>query len=70
MIILKKKVYNSQKIEIKVELIDGDKNLYLFDKINQYYLIFSGIEMEKEDFFEHLIKLKKISKNLLLKKSK
>ena len=65
-----KKVNNSQKIEIKVELIEGDKNLYLINKINQYYLIFSGIEMEKEDFYEHLIRLKKISKNLLLKKSK
>ena len=64
---LEKKVKNLQKYEIKVKLIEGDKNLYLINKINQYYLIFSGIETDKEDFYEHLIRLKNNSKKLLFK---
>ena len=62
-----KKVKKLQKFEIKVELLKGDKNLYLLYKINQYYLIFNGISIDKEEFYEHLIILKRISKDLLLK---
>ena len=62
-----KKVKSLQKYEIKVELIEGDKNLYLINKINQYYLVFNGISIDKDDFYEHLKRLKKISKKLLLR---
>ena len=65
-----KKVKKLQKFEIKVELLKGDKNLYLLYKINQYYLIFNGISIDKEEFYEHLIILKEISKDLLLKQQK
>ena len=59
------KVKNLQKFEIKVELLEGIKKENLF--INQYYLIFNGISIDKEDFYEHLNILKKISKNILIK---
>ena len=59
------KVKNLQKFEIKVEVLEGIKKENLF--INQYYLIFNGISIDKEDFYEHLNILKKISKNILIK---
>ena len=65
-----KKVKKLQKYQIKVELFEGDENLYLINNINQYYLIFNGISIEKEDFYEHLIILKKIAKDLLLTQQK
>ena len=63
-----KKVKNLQKFEIKVELIEGDNNFNFIDNINKFYLIFNGVSIDKDDFYEHLIILKKISKNLLLLK--
>ena len=62
-----KKVKKLQKFEIKVELIEGDKNLYLINKINQYYLIFNEFDLDKDDYYEHLIRLKEISKKLLFR---
>ena len=60
------KFEDTQKFEIKVDLIDGDKNLYSINKINQYYLIFNGVNVEKEDFYEKIKILKEISIDLLL----
>ena len=61
-----KKVNNIQKFEIKVELIEGDKNLHSINNVHQYYLIFIGVSVEKEDFYVHLQILKDIVKNLIL----
>ena len=58
------KMKNPQQFAIKVELIEGDKNTFLINKINEYYLIFNGISVDKEDFYEHLNILKEIVKNL------
>ena len=58
------KIKNPQEFVIKVELIEGDKNIFLTNKINEYYLIFNGISVDKEDFYEHLNILKEIVKNL------
>jgi len=58
------KIKNPQEFAIKVELIEGDKNTFLINKINEYYLIFNGISVDKEDFYEHLNILKEIVKNL------
>ena len=62
------KVKNIQKFEIKVDLVEGDKSFYSLNKINQYYLIFSGISIDKEEFYEQLKILKEISIDLLLNK--
>ena len=60
------KVNNIQKFEIKVDLIEGDKSSYSLNKINQYYLLFNGVSVDREDFYEHLKILKDISIDLLL----
>ena len=60
------KIKNPQEFAIKVELIEGDKNTFLINKINEYYLIFNGISVDKEDFYEHLNILKEIVKNLYI----
>ena len=54
------KIKNPQQFEINVELIEGDKNIFLTNKINEYYLIFNGILVDKEDFYEHLNIIKEI----------
>ena len=61
-----KKVKNIQKFEIKVELIEGGNDLCLIDEINQYYFLFIGVSIEKEDFYFHLKILKEIAFNLFL----
>ena len=58
------KIKNPQEFAIKVELIEGDKNTFLINKINEYYLIFNGISVDKEDFYGHLNIIKEIAKNL------
>ena len=60
------KIKNLQQFEINVELIEGNKNMFLNNKINEYYLIFNGISVDKEDFYEHLTILKDIVKNLYI----
>ena len=60
------KMKNTQEFEIKVELMEGDKNIFLTNKINEFYLVFNGISVDKEDFYEHLNILKKIVKNLYI----
>ena len=60
-----RKVRDFQKFEIKVELIEGDKNLIETKKIHQYYLIFNGDSLDKEDFYDHLEILKVNAKNSL-----
>ena len=61
-----KKIKNVQKFEIIVELKEGNKNLFLQNKINEYYLIFKGISIDKEDFYEQINILKQIVKNLYI----
>ena len=61
-----KKVKNSQNFEIKVELVEGDKSLFYKQKINQFYLIFKGDNVDKEDFYEILTILKNIAKKILI----
>jgi len=61
-----KKIKNFQKFEIKVELIEGDKNMFSINKINEYYLIFKGISVNKEDFYEQINILKEIVKDLYI----
>ena len=61
-----KKIKNVQKFEIKVELIEGNKDLITLKKIYQYYLFFNGITIDKEDFYEILKFLKEIAKAVLL----
>ena len=58
-----KKVLNFQKFNIKVELIEGNRNLFSNYKINQYYLIFNRVSLDKEDFYVQLKILKEIVKN-------
>ena len=60
------KIKNPQEFAIKVELIEGDKNAFLINKINEYYLIFKGISVDKEDFYEHVNILKEIVKYLYI----
>ena len=60
------KVKNSQNFEIKVELLEGEDNKNLF--INTYFLVFRGISIGKEDFYDYLKILKDIAKNSLKKK--
>ena len=60
------KVKNSQNFEIKVELIEGEDNKNSF--INTYFLVFRGISIGKEDFYDYLKILKDIAKNSLKKK--
>ena len=60
-----KRIKNKQEFEIKVELIDGDKSLFEKNKINQYYLIFSGVSIYKDDLYYNLKILKNIAKSLL-----
>jgi len=60
-----KKIKNKYEFDIKVEFIEGDKNLFQKYKINQYYIIFTGNLISKEDFYEHLTKLKDIAKKVL-----
>ena len=61
-----KKIRNVQTFKIKVELVEGDKSLFINDKINQCYLVFNPVSIEKEDFYRQLKILKKIAKNILL----
>ena len=61
-----RKIKNKQEFEIKVELIEGDKSLFEKNKINQYYLIFNGISIDKVDFYYILKALKNIAIKLLL----
>ena len=63
-----KKAKNNREFDIAVKLIEGDKSLYSSNKINQYFLIFNGISVDKEDFYENLMILKTIALDLLLKK--
>ena len=58
------KIKNLQTFKIKVELIKGNVN-----NINghQYYLIFNGVNIDQEDFYEELKILKKSAKSLLIK---
>ena len=60
------KIKNVQKFEIKVELIEGNKNLFETKKINQYYLIFNGDSLDKEDFYDHIQIIKEYAKSLLI----
>ena len=60
-----KKIKNKYEFEIKVEFIEGDKSLFLNYNINQYFLIFTGNLINKEDFYEHLTILKDIAKKVL-----
>ena len=60
------KVKNSQNFEIKVELFEGEGNKNSF--INTYFLVFRGISIGKEDFYDYLKILKDIAKNSLKKK--
>ena len=60
------KVKNSQNFEIKVELLEGEDNKNPF--INTYFLVFRGISIGKEDFYDYLKILKDIAKNSLKKK--
>ena len=60
------KVKNSQNFEIKVELLEGEDNKNPF--INTYFLVFKGISIGKEDFYDYLKILKDIAKNSLKKK--
>ena len=62
----KKKVKETQHYGIKIKLAEGNKNLYSLKKINQYYLLFNTFKTNKEDCYEHLKKLKKITKDILL----
>ena len=62
------KIKSKQGFRINVELVEGNKNLYSIDKINQYYIIFNKVSMDNEYFYEHLKILKKLAKNILLKK--
>ena len=61
-----RKIKNKQEFEIKVEIIEGDKSLYEKNEINQFYLIFSGISIDKVDFYYILKELKKIAIKFLL----
>ena len=58
------KIKNLQTFKIKVELIKGNVN-----NINghQYYLIFNGVNIVQENFYEELKILKKSAKSLLIK---
>ena len=60
------KVKNSQNFEIKVELLEGEDNKNPF--INTYFLVFRGISIGKEDFYDYLKILKDIAKNSVKKK--
>ena len=60
------KMKNPQQFEINVELIENDKNIFLINKINEYYLIFKGISVDKEGFYEHVNIFKEIVKYLYI----
>jgi len=60
------KVKNPQNFEIKVELFEGESNTNNF--INVYFLVFKGISIGKEDFYDYLKVLKDIAKTSLKKK--
>ena len=59
------KVKNGQNFEINVELVEGDKSLFDKQKINQFYLVFKGNNIDYEDFYEFVINLKNIAKKML-----
>ena len=61
-----KKIKNFQKFEITVELREGNKNLFLQNKINEYYLIFKGNSIDNEDFYEQINILKQIVRELYI----
>lgn len=60
------KMKNGQKFEIIIELLKGGNNTNAF--INQYYLVFNGHSIDKEDFYYHLKILKDLAKDILTKK--
>ena len=59
------KVKNGQNFEIKVKLFEGDKSLFDKQKINQFYLVFEGNNIDYEDFYEFVKTLKNIAKKML-----
>ena len=59
------KVKNGQNFEIKVKLVEGDKSLFDKQKINQFYLVFEGNNIDYEDFYEFVQTLKNIAKKML-----
>jgi hypothetical protein len=59
------KVKNGQNFEIKVKLIEGDKSLFDKQKINQFYLVFEGNNIDYEDFYEFVKTLKNIAKKMI-----
>jgi hypothetical protein len=59
------KVKNGQNFEIKVKLVEGDKSLFDKQKINQFYLVFEGNNIDYEDFYEFVKTLKNIAKKML-----
>lgn len=62
------KVKNIQRFKINVELLEGEKNLET--SINEYFLVFKGISVGKEDFYDHLKILLDIAKTSLKKDEK
>ena len=60
-----RKIKNNRKLEIGIELVEGNKNLFEQKKINQYYLYFKRLFIDMEDFHEHMKFLKEIIKNTL-----
>ena len=59
------KIKNKQKFEINVELIEGNKSLIEQKKIHQYYLIFNRVDIDKDDFYDHLKFLKDLIRKIL-----
>ena len=62
-----KKFNTNKTMEIKVEFMEGEKILDKEFGINeQYYLVFTGDQNEKEDFYDQVFNLKNLAKILLL----
>ena len=56
-----KKIKNDREFKIKVKLIEGNNS-------NQYYLIFEGVSVDKEEFYEKVKSLKETIKSLFKNK--
>ena len=56
-----KKIKNDREFKIKVKLIEGNNS-------NQYYLMFEGVSVDKEEFYEQVKSLKETIKSLFKNK--
>ena len=56
-----KKIKNDREFKIKVKLIEGNNS-------NQYYLMFEGVSVDKEEFYEKVKSLKETIKSLFKNK--